>query len=110
MRHKKAYKGAWVSNQREKGYGDHVLVFNQCITQINTKVFIGFEKGKVNWRGLQKAIPFIGQQEGEQNQSIRYLALWVCPKMPKKGIINEESFKFYSKKEFYNLKYLTTNK
>ncbi len=78
VRHRKAYKGAWVSNQRERGYGDHVLVFNQCLTQIDTQVFIGFEKGKVRWRGLQKSIPFIAL-EGGQYQGIRYLAFVGMP-------------------------------
>ncbi|MFI0434850.1 MAG: hypothetical protein ACH350_03845 [Parachlamydiaceae bacterium] len=65
--HEKAYKGAWVSTQIERGgYGDSVLVFNHRISRLDDgKVFIGYEAGGgtvsngVRWRGLQCPIPLV---------------------------------------------------
>lgn len=57
VRHKKMYAGAWVSNQREPEMGDCTLIFTHNITSIDNEPFIGFEKGKTRWRGLQKNIP-----------------------------------------------------
>ena len=69
--HNKAYKGAWVSTQREPSMGDCVLIFNHSIAQIDPDtVFIGYEKGKVRWRGLQKRDSF-GKTETPRKKRCR---------------------------------------
>lgn len=59
--HKKAFEGAWVSNQREPTMGDNVFVFRHRITEIDPKVRIEYEYGNVRWRGLKHPIPLIDQ-------------------------------------------------
>lgn len=60
VNHKQAFKGAWISNQWELSFGSCIFVFSNKITEIDGgKVFIGFEKGETNWRGLQQPIPLI---------------------------------------------------
>ena len=56
--HKQAYNGAWVSMAREPSMGDCVFVFKD-ISHIDPNVFIGYEKGKIRWRGLQNPIPLV---------------------------------------------------
>lgn len=64
--HRQAFSGAWVSTQREPSMGDCVLVFSHRIAKIDPNVFIGYEKGKVRWRGLQKPIP-LASKKGASN-------------------------------------------
>jgi hypothetical protein len=59
VEHRQAFKGAWVSTQREWEFGNSVFVFNHRIAKLDPNVFIGYEKGKVRWRGLQYAIPLL---------------------------------------------------
>lgn len=73
------YLGAWVSNRWEEQFGSHIIAFNHKITEIDDgKVFIGYEKGYVNWRGIQKPIPLvntvlIGVQYDSEISTIREL-------------------------------------
>lgn len=62
VQHRQAYRGAWVSTQPEYSMGDCVFVFRHRITALDPNVFIGYEKGKVRWRGLQAAIPMVEQK------------------------------------------------
>lgn len=56
--HQQAFKGAWVSTQREDsmGNGESTLVFTHHISKLDPNVFIGFENGEIRWRGLQTPI------------------------------------------------------
>jgi len=58
--HKQIFEGAWVSTQIEPDMGNSVFVFSSRIMSVDPDVFIGFEQGKVLWRGLQKDIPLAG--------------------------------------------------
>lgn len=59
VRHQQAYKGVWVSTQREITFGNYTLVFNHRIAKLGP-VFIGYEyKDKLRWRGLQAEVPII---------------------------------------------------
>lgn len=57
VRHQKVYRGAWVSNKREEGFGNYVLSLSNKIIQLDPNVFIGFRFEDRRWRGVQKAIP-----------------------------------------------------
>ena len=60
VRHQQAFNGAWVSNQRESSFGPSTLAFNNRLTKLdNGEVFIGYEQGKTNWRGIQVEIPLV---------------------------------------------------
>ncbi len=70
--HRQAYNGAWVSTQREISMGECVFVFNHRITEIDPNVFIGYEKGQVRWRGLQKEIPLAGSNKTTNMHLVGY--------------------------------------
>ncbi len=63
VRHAKAFKGAWVSSEREESFGNYVLSISNKITNLDPQVFIGFTYSDRRWRGVQKAIPIKKDQE-----------------------------------------------
>lgn len=72
VRHEKAFRGAWVSTQRE-GFGPYVLSLSSKITQLDPSVFIGYEYDNRRWRGIQQAIPL------KRKLNIPHLALVGVP-------------------------------
>lgn len=92
VRHNRAYKGAWVSTQMETSEigGDAALVFTHKIAQIDPNVFIGYEKGKVLWRGLQNAIPLQGHLAliAIQNHNFKSERAQIIQKLQQQGIVN----------------------
>lgn len=89
--HKQAYNGAWVSSQRETSMGDCVFVFNHRITQIDPNVFIGYEHGKVLWRGLQKEIPLVGSNTVSNVHLVGYRKTGLNVKDEKRRILQDLS-------------------
>lgn len=57
VRHEKAYRGAWISTQREASFGRYVLSLSNRIVQMNPSAFIGYEYFDKRWRGIQKTVP-----------------------------------------------------
>lgn len=56
VRHSKTFRGAWISSQRESGFGDYALSLGGRVEAIDPNVFIGFTFTDKRWRGLQKMI------------------------------------------------------
>lgn len=56
VRHKQAFKGAWLSSQREARFGSYALSLSDNITTLDSDVFIGFQYANRRWRGIQKSI------------------------------------------------------
>lgn len=93
VEHRKAFAGAWVSTQREPSMGDCVFIFNHSIAQLDPNVRIEYEKGKVRWRGLQKAIPLVEQKNpgAGKNDVVPHVALiglsHICQKPEKQKVV-----------------------
>lgn len=83
VRHEQAYKGAWVSSQREGSFGGYVFSLSNKISRLSSGVFIGFEYVDRKWRGVQQAIPLpenlgmvgIPRQENKTSQKINKLKI-----------------------------------
>lgn len=70
VEHRQAYEGAWVSTQRQVEFGNSAFVFNHRIAKLDPNVFIGWEGGKVRWRGLQTPIPLVDKTTKISNISL----------------------------------------
>ncbi len=80
VRHQQAFKGVWVSTQREVTFGDYTLTFNHRIAKLDPEVFIGYEyNDKLRWRGLQQEVPMI-ESKPPGKASIPYVAYAGVPK------------------------------
>lgn len=55
--HYQNFKGAWISTKIERQFGPCALSFTHKITDINSKVSIGYQYLDRRWRGMQKSIP-----------------------------------------------------
>jgi hypothetical protein len=65
VRHEQAFKGAWVSVQRESDFGNYTISLSHRIACLDPKVFIGYQYLTVRrWRGLQKAVPLETEKGG----------------------------------------------
>lgn len=75
VRHEKAFRGAWISAQREPVFGSHVLAFSDRIEGLDPKAFIGFEYQTKRWRGLQRAIPLQESATSAQPPFLAYIGV-----------------------------------